>query len=99
MPSWEHTDHAVIIFSISVASLMSSNMVEMIKSMHQEISERGNRFIIANVDDPIMQQLERTGLLDLLGRENVFPARDLVGASLIEALKAANTSFGKDQDS
>ena len=99
MPSMEHTDHAVIIFSIYGASLMSSNMVEMIKSMHQEISENGNRLIIANVEDPIMQQLEHTGLLDLLGRENVFPARDILGASLEEALEAANTSLGRNQDS
>jgi len=99
MPSCEHTDNAVIIYSIYGASLMSSNMVEMVKSMYQEISENGNRFIIANAEVPIMQQLEHTGLLDLLGRDNVFPARDIVGASLIEALKSANTTLGKDQDS
>ncbi|MCK5415604.1 MAG: SulP family inorganic anion transporter, partial [Thermoplasmata archaeon] len=97
MPSWDNTNDAVIIFSIYGRSLMSSNMVDLVESMHKEMTEGGNRLILANVEGPIMEQMERTGLLDLLGRENVFPAEEIVGASIWKALESANETLGRDE--
>ncbi|MCK5253390.1 MAG: SulP family inorganic anion transporter, partial [Thermoplasmata archaeon] len=97
MPSWDNTNDAVIIFSIYGRSLMSSNMVDLVESMHKEMTEGGNHLILANVEGPIMEQMERTGLLDLLGRENVFPAEEIVGASIWKALESANETLGRDE--
>ena len=47
------------------------------------------RLMIAGVGEELRDQMERTGFLDALGRENVFAATPVLTESLSEALKAA----------
>jgi SulP family sulfate permease len=47
------------------------------------------RLMIAGVGDELLEQMERTGFLDVLGRENVFSATPVLTESLSEALAAA----------
>jgi hypothetical protein len=58
----------------------------------------GNRVILCNVEERIMERLERTGLLEIMGPENVFPAEDIIGASIWKALDSAKETMGKDEE-
>ena len=45
--------------------------------------------MLAGVEPHVMRELERAGLLDPIGRENVFAAHKVLESSLNEALDAA----------
>jgi hypothetical protein len=47
--------------------------------------------MLAEVDAHVLDELQRTGISDVIGPENVFVAKLIVGASLDDALAAANT--------
>ncbi len=97
LPDWRNTTNAVIIFSIYGGSSISSDMVELFEDMHKDMSALGNRVILCNVEERIMERLENTGLLEIMGPENVYPAEDIVGASIWKALESANETLGRDE--
>ncbi len=78
--------------------MVSTNLIDLVLSMHQDMLEKDIKLMLTDVADGIMEQFERTGLLDELGRENVVTARDVFGASIMEALEAANAWLEEDRD-
>ncbi len=90
IPSWENTRHAVIILNLYGRSMVSTNLIDLVQSMNQDLLEQDIKLMLSDVIPAIMEQFERTGLLDELGREYVFPARDVIGASITEALEVAD---------
>ncbi len=98
IPSWENTHHAVVILNMYGRSMVSTNLIDLVLSMHKDMLEKDILLILSDVAEGIMEQFQRTGLLDELGRENVVPARDVFGASIMEALEVADAWFEKDRD-
>ena len=49
----------------------------------------GGQLMLAGVSEGVVSQMERTGLLKLIGRENVFPEQPQWGAAANQALEAA----------
>jgi SulP family sulfate permease len=90
LPSWEKSRHAVIILNMYGRGMVSTNLIDLVRSMHEEMMEKDIKLMLSDVAETIMGQFERTGVLDELGREYVFPARDVMGASITEALEVAN---------
>ncbi len=95
LPEWRNTTNAVIIFSIYGSSAMSSDLVDLFKSLHEEMTLAGNRIILAGVEPRIMEKMERTGLLDILGPDNVYPAEEVLGAAIWKALESANETLAQ----
>lgn len=51
------------------------------------------------VDAAVLNQLERTGLLAIIGKDNVFPATAQLGEALNAAVDAANAWLGQQDES
>jgi hypothetical protein len=51
------------------------------------------------VDPLVRDQLARTGVLTLIGTENVFVATPQIGEALNQAVAAANAWLGQSQES
>lgn len=98
LPSWENTRHAVIILNMYGRSMVGTNLIDLVLSMHRDMLEKDIKLMLSDVVPAIMVQFERTGLLDELGREYVFPARDVIGASITEALEVASAWLEEDRD-
>ncbi len=98
IPSWENTRHAVVILNMYGRNMVSTNLIDLIQSMYSDMLEKDIRLMLTDVAGSIMEQFERTGLVDELGRENVIPARDIIGASIVEALEVANAWLEEDRD-
>jgi hypothetical protein len=47
--------------------------------------------MLEGLNERVLEQLEETDILDLIGEENVFPAQARFGAALADALAAAET--------
>ena len=45
---------------------------EALKQLHGELKKRGVVLVLSSAEDPVMHQLERDNLIDLIGKEHVF---------------------------
>lgn len=89
LPEKQDLNNAVIIFRVRGREHVSSTGLKWFHRYAQELQQGGNRLILAGVQPVVKDQLERTGLLDFIGRENVFEAQPGIGASLDAALEDA----------
>ncbi|NOQ54773.1 MAG: STAS domain-containing protein, partial [Thermoplasmata archaeon] len=98
LPSWDNTRHAVIILNMYGRSMVNTNLIDLLLLVNSDLKEQDIKLMLSDVDEGIMEQFERTGLLDELGREYVIPTRDVLGASITEALEVANAWLEEDRD-
>jgi hypothetical protein len=60
-----------------------------------ELRRSGNLLMLAGVESNVILKLEKAGLMDLIGKKNVFAARPVLEESLHEALDAAEAWLKK----
>ncbi|MDJ0883562.1 MAG: SulP family inorganic anion transporter [Desulfobacterales bacterium] len=80
---------AVILIMRYIESLPSTTLKSMAR-YSRELQADGNLFLLAGVRPHILDLLERTGIIDAIGRENIFPAQRVLMAPLNEAVARAN---------
>ena len=56
---------------------------------------RDSRLMLVGVDPAVRDQLEKTGVLRMIGEENVFVATPQIGEALNRAVAAANVWLGQ----
>jgi hypothetical protein len=59
------------------------------------LQARNGRLMLVGVEAPVRDQLARTGLLAVLGPENIFMAQPQIGAAVNEAAQAAAKWLGE----
>jgi SulP family sulfate permease len=64
-------------------------MIGVLDRYARTLQGNGGRLMLAGVSKGVLAQLERTGLLRLIGRENVFLEQPQWGAAANQALQAA----------
>lgn len=78
LPSVGNAVRPCLIVRMRGRSEIGSTALLMFRRYRQQISAAGGRLILAGVDSALLARLERTGLLDELGRDNVLPRTDVV---------------------
>jgi SulP family sulfate permease len=91
LPSAENTQNAVVILVGRGRDEAIDTFLTWLQRYAAELKRGGNLLMMAEVGPRVREQLERTGVIDDLGKENVFEAQPVLGASIEEALKAAET--------
>ncbi|MBN1422146.1 MAG: SulP family inorganic anion transporter [Planctomycetes bacterium] len=82
-------DDRVVILRMRGVRTMGSTGAEAIQRFHRSLAERGARLILCGADDALARVLRRTGIIFLLGEENVIPATHVVFESTRRALARA----------
>lgn len=90
MPSIVNTQNAAIIFNLHDRTHLGTNVVVWMKEFAQKLRENDNVLMLAEVEISVKEQLERTGVLEEIGNENIFMANSIVNESINDAVKAAN---------
>ena len=80
---------AVVMITLRDRDEVGSTFIRILGRYANELHAHDNLLMLVGVDDRVLLQLERTELLDLIGRENVFMAEATYGAALHQALDAA----------
>ena len=88
LPSYTNTQNAVVIFRLRGRENASSTGLEWLMHYHAELHRNRNILILAGVRPHVMKELERTGVIDKIGEEFIFPAQPGIGASLDKAVQA-----------
>ncbi len=90
LPAVEGTRRAVVILLLRGYDDIGSTIIEVLRRYTQSLQAHGGKLILAGVSPTLRNQLERTGALTLIGKENIFLATDAIGGAGNAALRAAN---------
>jgi SulP family sulfate permease len=85
----ETTARAVVILNLRQHEQLGSTLLGMLERYAESLREHDSKLVLAEVGPHLYEQQARTGRLQTLKPRNVFRYTDTVGASVIEALDAA----------
>ena len=89
LPQVGNATHAVVAIILRGKSEIGSTFVTVLQRYSRELQTRKGKLILVGVDPRVRDQLARTGVLELIGDENVFVATPQLGAALNQAVDAA----------
>ena len=89
LPDIGDARRAVVIFGLRDRDEEGSTFIRIIERYANQLDEKGNKLILAGINERVMEQLEKTELMELLGEEDLFLVEPRFGAALEKALAAA----------
>lgn len=90
LPAADGAEQAAVIFLLRGYEEFGSTMITVLDRYTQTVQANGGQVYLAGVSPGVLRQLERTGLLGRIGRDNVFLAREQWGEAANAALEAAD---------
>jgi SulP family sulfate permease len=90
LPDVDEAHHSVVILRLRDRDEVGSTFIQAVNRFTKELQVHDNKLILVGISTHVWDQLEKTGLLDLIGRENVYRAEPQYAASLDKALADAN---------
>jgi len=99
LPAVGDATRAVVGINLRGKSEIGSTFVTVLQRYSQALQARQGRLMLVGVDPLVRDQLARTGVLRLIGTENVFVATPQIGEALNQAVAAANAWLGQSQES
>ncbi|MFN2255370.1 MAG: SulP family inorganic anion transporter [Candidatus Promineifilaceae bacterium] len=96
LPDPGEAQRSVVILTLRDRDEVGSTFINVIKRYTKELEESGNKFKLTGLNERVTEQLERTGVLDTLGKEDVYPATDVFGEATQQAEKDAWAWIGKE---
>ena len=89
LPEVGQARRTAVIFRFRDRDEVGSTFIRAIERYTRSLQAGGNLLMLEGVNEKVLDQLEKTDLLDLIGKENVFLAQPQFGAALRQALAAA----------
>ena len=89
LPVADEAQQAVVIFLVRGYDEFGSTMIGVLDRYARTLQRNGGKLMLAGVSPGVIGQLDRTGLLQLIGKDNVFVAQAQWGIAANQALEAA----------
>ncbi len=90
LPNVGQAQGSVVIFRLRDRDEVGSTFIRALERYAGELQSQGNVLMIVGINQHVLDQLERTRLLDLIGEKNIFLGQPRFGVALREALIAAD---------
>jgi SulP family sulfate permease len=90
LPAVGDATRAVVAVSLRGKSEVGSTFITVLQRYSQALQARQGRLMLIGVDPLLRGQLAKTGVLGLIGEDNVFVATPQLGEALNRAVAAAN---------
>lgn len=98
LPAVGDATRAVVAVNLRGKSEIGSTFVTVLQRYSQALQERQGKLMLVGVDPLVRDQLAKTGVLALIGDENVFVATPQLGEALNRAVAAAHAWLGQGRD-
>jgi SulP family sulfate permease len=95
LPAVGNADRAVVAINMRGKSDIGSTFVTVLQRYAQTLNQRNSKLMLVGLDPSVHAQLAKTGVLQLIGAENVFLATPQIGEALNQAVAAANGWLGQ----
>jgi SulP family sulfate permease len=92
------TRHAVVILVLRDKKDVGSTFLNVVARYAGALRRLESKLMLAGVDPDVVAQMERTGIVRDIGRENLFQATQDVGEALMQAVAAAESWIGEKQE-
>jgi len=89
LPDVGDAQRTVVIIGLRDRDEIGSTFVRIIERYAKQLDASGNRLMLVGMNERIMEQLEKTEMMKLLGEEDIFPAEPQYFGPLNKALKEA----------
>ena len=89
LPEVGEAQRTVVIIGLRDRDEIGSTFVRIIERYAKQLDGSGNKLMLAGMNARIIEQLKRTELVDLLGKEDIIPAESQYFAPLNKALAKA----------
>ena len=90
LPEIGNAERAVAAIGLRGKSELSSTFIAVLERYTQSLKAQNSKLMLVGVDPMVYIQLEKTGLLETIGEENVFFATRKLGEAMNLAIAAAN---------
>jgi SulP family sulfate permease len=90
LPEVNNAREAAVIFILRGRDDVGSTLITVLDRYARALQAGNGRLLLAEVDEKVHDQLQRTGLLRLLGEENVYLAQPQLGVALNLALESVS---------
>jgi SulP family sulfate permease len=90
--------NAAVILSLRGYDDLGSTFLTVLERYTADLRKQNCKLILSGVSSHVLTQLEHTGLIRKMGRENVYPAKDQLGQALLEAWDAAEKWLAEQPD-
>ncbi|MFN2196845.1 MAG: STAS domain-containing protein [Anaerolineales bacterium] len=91
LPAIEDAQKTVVILRLRGREEIGSTFLSVITRYAVNLRAHQGKLVLVGVSEPVYIQLKKTGLLDILGQDNVYQATSIMADSVIEALQDAQT--------
>ena len=95
LPEVGDATHAVVAINLRGKSQIGSTFVTVLQHYSHALQDQDSKLMLVGVDPAVRDQLAKTGVLKLIGEENVFLATPQLGTALNQAVAAATAWIGQ----
>ena len=96
LPTVDDADRAVVALALRGNSEIGSTFVGVLRRYAEALHARDSRLMLVGVDAAAYDLFARTGLLQLIGEDNIFRATPQLGEAMNLAIAAAGTWLDQD---
>jgi SulP family sulfate permease len=96
LPAAVNAERTVVILRLRDREEIGSTFMRVLTRYNESLKSCQGKLVLAGVSNSVYQQLEKTGLLDQFGRENVYRATSILGDSSMQAYQDARKWLGQD---
>jgi SulP family sulfate permease len=89
LPAVEGSRRAVVILLLRGYDDIGATVIEVFRRYTQALQANAGKLILVGLSPALRGQLQRTGMLSLIGEENTFLATEAIGEAGNAALRAA----------
>jgi len=87
----------VVILRLKNARHMDATAVHAMDGLHRFLSQDNRLLLVSGAPDDVMRVMHRSGLIDRIGKENVFPAEENLTVATRRALLRAKEFLGTEE--
>jgi len=98
LPDFKEARNAVFILNMRGRQTIFETAIEFAEKFVPKLHASGNQFMICNVTNAVLEQLKVTEAYEMIGEQNIFLSRPIIGASLEEAWEAAEKWIAEQQE-
>ncbi len=95
LPTVDRTTHAVVAIGLRGKTEIGSTFLTVLQRYADALHARDSRLMLVGVDPAVRDQLAKTGVLQLIGEENVFLATPQLGGAMNQAVAVAQAWLEK----
>jgi SulP family sulfate permease len=95
LPAVGDATRAVVAINLRGKSEIGSTFMTVLQHYSEALQKHEGKLMLVGVDPAVRDQLAKTGVLELIGEENVFVATPQLGAALNQAVAAATEWLDK----